>query len=216
MDIRSFTTDHEEEQYLDTLKHLLLSRLSPMTVLGVRDEYTVNNGVFPLFTTQHIDFEMVKTWAMIELDDIRFVVEAILNGENCVRHELMESEMVFSVLDAKVSCVVYQTACSILLYPRQVARSALLLEIVSHMCDLNSSKLVYMVGAMQLSEEYQEFAVNPHGNQPLPFPRIRIDSDADTLRKLRSSHIALIDYEFIVPEKTDVPELKIQRPVKNE
>ena len=102
----------------------------------------------------------------------------------------------FFVANGKLSCQLYQRSADIFLgVPFNIASYALLVHMISHVCDLQVGDFVHSLGDAHLYMNHIEQAQLQLQRAPGPLPQLRLINPPDRLEDFRFEHFSIENYE---------------------
>ena len=177
--------------------------------VGIWDEWADANGdLGPVYGRQWrawatADGGVVDqiAWVLAEIkrnpDSRRLVVSAWNVGE-LPKMALQPCHALFQfyVADGKLSCQLYQRSADIFLgVPFNMASYALLTHMVAQECGLGVGDFVHTLGDVHLYNNHVAQAREQLGRTPRALPRLRLNSEVQSVLDFRYADVALEDYD---------------------
>lgn len=103
----------------------------------------------------------------------------------------------FKVYDGdKLSVLLYQRSGDLGLgVPFNIASYALLTHLLAHVCGLQATELVHVIGDTHVYANHVDPLLEQIKREPLPFPKLEIDASVKEIDDVRFEHLKLIDYK---------------------
>ena len=102
----------------------------------------------------------------------------------------------FYVADGKLSCQLYQRSADIFLgVPFNIASYALLTMMVAQVCDLQLGEFIWSGGDCHLYSNHMEQVEEQLSREPLPLPRMHINSKVNSIFDFTFEDFELCDYQ---------------------
>lgn len=117
----------------------------------------------------------------------------------------------FFVRNGKLSCVLYQRSCDLVLgIPFNIVSYSLLTHMIAHITNLKPGELIVQMGSMHIYKNHWVFARKQSSRTPLPFPTIDFNPFAPLfdIDNFRFEHFGLYDYHTH-PDSKDDPKLEM-------
>lgn len=133
-------------------------------------------------TTPHSRRLIVSAWNVADVDKMML--------PPC--HTLFQ----FYVADGRLSCQLYQRSADVFLgVPFNIASYCLLTMMIARVCDLEPGEFVHTLGDAHLYLNHLEQARLQLRRQPKPLPRMRIDSEAQSIFEFEYQDFTLENYD---------------------
>lgn len=106
----------------------------------------------------------------------------------------------FDVTDGKLSCQLYQRSADLPLgSPFNIASYSLLTHMIAQVCDLAVGEFIYSIGDMHIYENQIEQANIQLSREPLPSPKLWLNSEIKDINQFGMNDIQLKYYNFHQP-----------------
>lgn len=146
-----------------------------------------------------------------EVDQLKELIEGIKRDPHGRRHILSawnpgELEAMalppchtfaqFNVTNGKLSCQMYQRSCDMFLgVPFNIASYSLLMAMIAQVCDLEVGEFVHVLGDAHIYLNHVEQVKEQLSREPLPAPKLRLNTDIKNIDKFTMSDIELVNYQ---------------------
>lgn len=102
----------------------------------------------------------------------------------------------FYVNNGKLSCQMYQRSADMFLgMPFNIASYALFTHMIAQVCNLDVGELIITVGDAHIYKNHIEQVKDQLKRKPLPLPKLKLNSNIETITEFNMEDIELIDYQ---------------------
>jgi len=102
----------------------------------------------------------------------------------------------FYVHDKKLSCHMYQRSADMFLgMPFNIASYALFTHMIANVCNLEAGKLIISIGDAHIYNNHIDQVKEQLKRKPLPLPKLKLNTNIQTITDFTMSDIELIDYK---------------------
>lgn len=111
----------------------------------------------------------------------------------------------FNIKNEKLSLQLYQRSADLFLgVPFNIASYALLAQIVAHFLGREAGEFVHTFGDAHIYENHFDAVKEQLSRDPMPFPKVKISSEATSLENFKPEHVTLEGYEAHPPIKAEL------------
>lgn len=134
---------------------------------------------------------VVSAWNVGQLD------EMVLSPCHCLFQ--------FHIADGKLSCHLYQRSADLFIgVPFNIASYALLTHMIAQVCDLAPGEFIQTFGDVHIYQNHVKQVETQLAREPLPLPKLKLDSSIKEIDDFTFDHINLEDYNPHPPIKAPV------------